>query len=387
MADSFCFRPTLGLATCVFFLVSTLTPSPPPFTQSIRPSHGAFTVRKPFSFSREVISLASRGYPRGDKGASKGGKSSREGRSGGKEERSVDDSGEEMSRRAKLKAVPVDPKIIEKIKRQRICNPARGPTNPPRPKKREGGGRRGGSGQKGSTRFQRVGGEETKKGPDEKFSLLSRYSGYGELDEESKNFLGRRAKSKIRFVLSAHTPSQIPQLDIPEIAFAGRSNVGKSSLLNAIGLTTIVRSSNTPGLTQSLNFYRLREEMSLVDLPGYGFAYAKDSKIESWANLSQHYFQTRPNLRRIFVVLDARHGSLDRDEEFLRKLSTYRNAEFQVILNKADLVVKPEDLARQYERVRELVSTLPGGVDTIHMVSARTGAGIRDLMQEIRSFV
>eukprot|EP00954_Amorphochlora_amoebiformis_P027324 1384800-Amorphochlora_amoeboformis.AAC.2 len=218
MADSFCFRPTLGLATCVFFLVSTLTPSPPPFTQSIRPSHGAFTVRKPFSFSREVISLASRGYPRGDKGASKGGKSSREGRSGGKEERSVDDSGEEMSRRAKvtqivcrrshrrtythtntstpvsqLKAVPVDPKIIEKIKRQRICNPARGPTTPPRPKKREGGGRRGGSGQKGSTRFQRVGGEETKKGPDEKFSLLSRYSGYGELDEESKNFLGRRA--------------------------------------------------------------------------------------------------------------------------------------------------------------------------------------------------
>jgi len=293
--------------------------------------------------------------------------------------------GDAESRRARLKAIQIDPEILEEIKKRRLCSPGkRGPGA-----KGRGGGPKAssrGRGSKDAGRFKRTLPDSAKdqKGEfDAKFSLLARYANYGVLDDHVKNFLGRRGVTKIRFVLSAHIPEQIPVLDIPEVAFAGRSNVGKSSLLNALGLTTIVRSSNTPGLTQSLNFYRLREILSLVDLPGYGFAYASDQKIQNWAKLSESFYRTRSNLKKVFVVLDARHGTLDKDEEFLRSLSDMRNAEIQVVLNKADLVIKPEDLARQYQRVKELIDELPYANKEIHMVSSKTGAGISELVQEL----
>eukprot|EP00466_Bigelowiella_natans_P020231 jgi/Bigna1/129339/aug1.8_g4047 len=307
-------------------------------------------------------------------------------------------SSSSTNRRAELRRIPIDPKVLDTIRRKKLCAPAR--ANKRLSKNaaavQRGGGklinRAGELSRKrqtttGNIKFRRGGEDEARAAEaesfDTKFSLLNRYSQYGPLDETTKNFLGRRGKTKIRFVMSAHTEQMIPELDIPEVAFAGRSNVGKSSLLNAIGLTTIVRSSNTPGLTQSLNFYRLREELSLVDLPGYGFAFAKDEKIKSWIALSRSYFSKRQNLKRVYVVLDARHGALDKDVEFMRELSQLGVVKFQVLLNKADLVVKAEDLARQYQRVKSIVNSLPGSIPDIHMLSSRTGAGITDLIEDI----
>jgi len=289
------------------------------------------------------------------------------------------------NRGKKMKDVKVDPDIVNRIRRMRLCAPAKRTSKqaPPIPKPKPKA--------KAEPRFRRSSpgkhtNERKKTGEyDIKFKLAGLYSEYGDLDDDTKNFLGRRGETKIRFIQSAHTEAQIPELDMPEVAFAGRSNVGKSSLLNAIGLTSIVRSSNTPGLTQSLNFYRLREQLSLVDLPGYGFAFAKDEKIAAWAELAQFYYKTRKNLRRVFVVLDARHGALDRDENFMKALSSYGNVKFQVILNKADLVLKPEDLAKQYEIIRQFLNDLPGAEKDIYMVSARSGAGIRELVQDIKS--
>src|SRR5512132_3088063 len=124
-----------------------------------------------------------------------------------------------------------------------------------------------------------------------------------------------------RFVAGAAKLEQIPAAGLPEVAFAGRSNVGKSSLINALtGRKTLARVSITPGRTRQLNFFLLGERLMLVDLPGYGYAKASKSDIKAWTSLAGRYLKGRPNLRRVLLLVDARHGLKEADREMLTML-------------------------------------------------------------------
>eukprot|EP00471_Norrisiella_sphaerica_P001104 CAMPEP_0184484128 /NCGR_PEP_ID=MMETSP0113_2-20130426/5838_1 /TAXON_ID=91329 /ORGANISM="Norrisiella sphaerica, Strain BC52" /LENGTH=261 /DNA_ID=CAMNT_0026864951 /DNA_START=153 /DNA_END=938 /DNA_ORIENTATION=+ len=133
-------------------------------------------------------------------------------------------------------------------------------------------------------------------------------------------------------------------LSIPEIAFAGRSNVGKSSLLKAIvEKIQHVPTDNRPGTTRSLDFYDIARKLRIVDLPGYGFAFARDELLESWRRLIETYLAERRSLKRVMLIVDARHGLKKNDLEFLDKVEYYKRR-FQIVLTKADLL-EPEPLA------------------------------------------
>ena len=133
----------------------------------------------------------------------------------------------------------------------------------------------------------------------------------------------------------------LPPADRPEIAFAGRSNVGKSSLINALtGRRALARTSNTPGRTQEINFFQLGDRLYLVDLPGYGFAKAPKPVVEAWTRLIRAYLQGRPNLRRVFLLIDSRHGTKPVDRELMTLLDTAA-VPYQLVLTKADKLKPP----------------------------------------------
>lgn len=144
------------------------------------------------------------------------------------------------------------------------------------------------------------------------------------------------------FALGADTPSRIPPPTIGEIAFSGRSNVGKSSLINALtDRKGLARSSNTPGRTQQLNFFDLGGKFYLVDLPGYGYAAAPDANVDAWNDMVQAYLRGRPTLKWVCLLVDARHGLKDSDRDAMDMLEDARAA-FVIVLTKADKVKKAE---------------------------------------------
>ncbi len=129
---------------------------------------------------------------------------------------------------------------------------------------------------------------------------------------------------------------QLPTDDLPEIAFAGRSNVGKSSLINAVtGVDRLARASHTPGRTQELNFFRTGDRFYLVDLPGYGYAAAPEKMVHAWTQLIHAYLRGRVQLKRVFLLIDARHGIKEVDEKMMKMLDAAA-VSYQVILTKAD---------------------------------------------------
>jgi len=154
---------------------------------------------------------------------------------------------------------------------------------------------------------------------------------------------GRRLfAAEVHFVWGAATPDALPEAMLPEVAFAGRSNVGKSSLINALtGRKSLARTSQTPGHTRQLNFFELAQRILLVDMPGYGYAKASKRDAASWQKLVRAYCRGRPTLRRLFLLVDARHGLKEGDREMMRLLDEAA-VSFQIALTKADKVQKAE---------------------------------------------
>ncbi|MHA6326153.1 ribosome biogenesis GTP-binding protein YihA/YsxC [Roseivivax sp. CAU 1753] len=170
----------------------------------------------------------------------------------------------------------------------------------------------------------------------------------------------------------------LPPGDRAEICFAGRSNVGKSSLINALtGRKGLARASNTPGRTQEINFFTLGESHYIVDLPGYGYANAPLPIVEKWQRLLKQYLSGRANLRRAFVLIDTRHGIKAVDEEIMTLLDRAA-VTFQAVLTKADKV-KTSERDKVLDQVREKLSKHPAAFPEIVLTSSEKGEGITEL--------
>lgn len=184
--------------------------------------------------------------------------------------------------------------------------------------------------------------------------------------------------NKLTFFAAAKVSSSFPPPDVPEIAFAGRSNVGKSSLLNALTRQWgVVRTSDKPGLTQTINFFSLGSKLSLVDLPGYGFAYAKEEVKDAWEELVKEYVSTRVGLRRVCLLVDTKWGMKPRDQELI-DLMERSQTKYQIVLTKTDMVF-PMDVARRAMQIEERLRANKSIVQPLMMVSSKSGAGIRSL--------
>ncbi|GAA6188112.1 ribosome biogenesis GTP-binding protein YihA/YsxC [Litorivita sp. NS0012-18] len=179
----------------------------------------------------------------------------------------------------------------------------------------------------------------------------------------------------------------MPPADRIEVCFAGRSNVGKSSLINALtGRKALARASNTPGRTQEINFFELGvpdngTERYLVDLPGYGYANAPLAVVEKWQRLLKRYLSGRPNLRRAFVLVDARHGVKPVDEEIMSLLDSSA-VTFQCILTKADKI-KDKDRDPMLAQVRSRLAKHPAAYPELILTSSEKGDGIETLRATI----
>ncbi|MGJ3260130.1 MAG: ribosome biogenesis GTP-binding protein YihA/YsxC [Rhodospirillales bacterium] len=186
----------------------------------------------------------------------------------------------------------------------------------------------------------------------------------------------------VDFVLGARSMAQIPTADIPEIAFAGRSNVGKSSLLNALtGRKQLARTSNTPGRTREVNFFNAGGRLTLADLPGYGYAKVSKSEVEAWTRLIEDYLRGRVQLRRCCLLIDARHGLKDSDRTAM-KMMDQAAQNYQIVLTKCDKI-KPGPLARLIEATAAETATHGAAHPQIMRTSSRDNAGIAELRAEL----
>jgi GTP-binding protein len=195
-------------------------------------------------------------------------------------------------------------------------------------------------------------------------------------------------KGPCTFVKGVVRIADLPNDGTPEIAFAGRSNVGKSSLINALtGRTSLARVSVTPGRTRELNFFTLGKDAALylVDMPGYGFAKASKSQVKGWTRLIEEYLKGRRELKRVFLLIDARHGIKPNDEETM-KLLDEAAVSYQLVLTKADKPKASELAAVQGKVAAELVKHPAAYPQTI-TTSARFGSGIPELRAAIAALV
>ncbi len=204
--------------------------------------------------------------------------------------------------------------------------------------------------------------------------------------EESEIETGRLLFAKeAKFMLSVPDIDSLPDMDLPEIAFAGRSNVGKSSLINALtNRKNLAITANYPGRTQMLNYFNLDGRMRLVDMPGYGFAKAPKKMVQNWTRLIYDYLKGRANLRRVFILVDARHGLKETDHKIMDSLDKAA-VTFQIVLTKADKL-KPAELEKTIEKVIADSAKYIARFPEVMATSSVKETGIAELRAEIASF-
>jgi len=184
------------------------------------------------------------------------------------------------------------------------------------------------------------------------------------------------------FVSGAASVASLPPINLPEVAFAGRSNVGKSSLVNALtGRRTLARVSATPGRTRQINFFDLANTLCLVDLPGYGFAQVGRSTKEAWQDLASAYLRGRPTLKRVCLLIDARHGVKESDRETMKNLDSAA-VSYQLVLTKADQV-READIGKTIEGAAAIARKHAAAHPEVLATSSETGYGIPELRAEV----
>lgn len=208
-----------------------------------------------------------------------------------------------------------------------------------------------------------------------------------EFSQEEINAGKRLFEQPWRFVKGVVDLTQLPDADRVEIAFAGRSNVGKSSLINAlVRQSGLARTSNTPGRTQELNVFEPeRLELRALDMPGYGYAKAPKDKVDTWTDLVVDYLRGRPNLARVFLLIDSRHGIKPNDEEIMSMLDTAA-VSYQVILTKGDKLSVPK-LQIIAEATEQMARQHPAAFPYVLATAAEKGDGIAELRAAIARLV
>ncbi|HVI29607.1 ribosome biogenesis GTP-binding protein YihA/YsxC [Hansschlegelia sp.] len=206
-------------------------------------------------------------------------------------------------------------------------------------------------------------------------------------DEDPYPEIGRKLfAGRCDFVMGAAKLAQLPEMDRPEIAFAGRSNVGKSSLVNALtGRKTLAKTSNTPGRTQQLNYFDLGGRAYMVDMPGYGYAQAPVDQVRAWTALVKSYLRGRASLGRVFVLIDSRHGLKEVDREALDLLDQAATS-YQIVLTKLDQLKPPE----REERIAQTAAALarrPAAFPVVLATSSREGIGLEELRAAIARLI
>ena len=184
------------------------------------------------------------------------------------------------------------------------------------------------------------------------------------------------------FMMGAVKMDGLPPADLPEVAFAGRSNVGKSSLINAlVGQKYLARASNEPGRTREINFFVLDGKLRLVDLPGYGFARVSRTSKDKFQNLGRQYLRGRPNLKRVYLLIDSRHGLKEPDTEALDALDTAA-VSYQIILTKADKI-KPAEVEAVVAKTTAQIAKRPAAFPRVLATSSEKGTNMPLLRAEI----
>jgi len=187
---------------------------------------------------------------------------------------------------------------------------------------------------------------------------------------------------EVSFMMGAVNIAGLPPADLPEVAFAGRSNVGKSTLINAVaGRLHLARASNSPGRTREVNFFVADGKLRLVDLPGYGFARASRGDVKKFQNLGRDYLRGRPNLKRAYLLIDSRHGLKDVDKEALDAFDTAA-VSYQIVLTKADKL-KASEVEAVTARTLAAIAKRPAAFPRVLATSAEKGQGIPELRAEI----
>lgn len=188
------------------------------------------------------------------------------------------------------------------------------------------------------------------------------------------------------FILGVAELKQLPDDQLNEVAFAGRSNVGKSSLINAItGRTSLARTSHTPGRTQQLNYFNVAKKMYMVDMPGYGYAQVSKSTRNEWHKLIRSYLRGRANLRCVMILIDSRHGLKESDIELMKMLDETA-VSYRIILTKTDKI-KNDEREKRLKSITDVLKKHAAAHPIVTLTSAHKKAGIEELRAIIASYI